>query len=342
MKFVILCFLNLQCLVYDLPAVVPHSDFDVELPCGEELWRAETETIWAQRRTQESTGTPSFQQALRMLLDQNNGSDNHDSGQTTPENLSYSIFGSYILINGLLQYSSEQRRYSRSVSDPGSELSIDQSKTFERALRKWQKGWEHHPKASLDPQDPHGPVAFNCTALLRIAYIRLDMDFGPYAAALRSGDPEAVARTICNQPPAKRSRRSMRAALHAWHALLIPIRMGIDLVAQTQVFLWSIQHFIASFECCLLLAKWLDAVTVASPSPALSSEERWLIRLVQETLQEAGIEEDADNVRMLSSNVVTTWARLFYANKIWGVLPLIGEALTKFADLLRVQSPEGT
>ena len=277
---------------------------------------------------------------MRRLLDESIGPENNASGETTPNDLSCSIFGSYILINGLMQFSSEQRRYARSVSEAGSGVHVDQSRTFERALRKWQKSWENNPKASLDPQDPHGPLAFNCTALLRIAYIRLDMDFGPYAAALRSGDPERIARTICNQPPAKRSRRSMRAALHAWHALLIPIRMGIDLVAQTQVFLWSIQHFIASFECCLLLARWLDAVTVASPSPVLSNEERWLVKLVQETLQEADPEADVNDVRMLSSNVLTTWARLFFANKIWGVLPLIGEALTKFADLLRVQSTD--
>jgi hypothetical protein len=314
-----------------------HTELDLELPAGEELWRASTEAQWAQRRKHESNGTPSFQQALQSLLDQD---DSSGSGESTPSELSYSIFGSYILINSLMQHGSELRRYTRSLSTSPDALSSDQTSTFERALRRWQKGWENHPKASLDPQDPQGPLAFNCTALLRMAYIRLEMDFAPYAAALRSGDPQVVARTICDEPPAKRSRRSMRAALHAWHALLIPIRMGIDLVAQTQVFMWSIQHFIASFECCLLLAKWLDAVTIETPSPPLTDEERWLIKLVQDTLEEAGIETVHD-VRTLSSSVLTTWARLFYGNKIWGVLPLIGDGLTQFADLLSERSSTG-
>lgn len=322
--------------------MISHDEFDLELPCGEELWRAETATTWAQLRLQESTGTPSFLHVIRTILDQNTDTTDLQSGQTTPENLSYSIFGSYILVNGLTQNSAEQRRYGRSISNTRSGLTSDQTKAFERALRKWQKGWEHHPKASLDPQDPRGPLAFNCTALLRIAYIRLDMDFAPYAAALRLGDPEAAARTICNQPPITRSRRSMRAALHSWHALLIPIRMGLDFVAQTQVFLWSIQHFIASFECCLLLAKWLETVTVPLPSPPLTGEERWLIRLVQETLQEAGVEDDVSDVKMLSVSVLETWARLFYANKIWGILPLLGASLTKFAELLRTRLPDGS
>lgn len=231
--------MNLQCLAYDLPALILHSELNLDLPVVEEIWRAENEEVLHERLHQDTAGTPSFQQTMRLLLDQNTSTIGEDSGQCTPEQFSYSIFGSYILINGLLQHGSELRRYANSVSDGGSALSAEQCKTFERTLRRWQRGWENHPMASLDPQDALGPLASNSTALLRMAYIRLEMDFSPYAAALRSGDPETLARAMCNEPPAKRSRRSMRAALHAWHALLIPIRIGIDLVAQTQVFLWS-------------------------------------------------------------------------------------------------------
>lgn len=276
---------------------------------------------------------------MRMLFDPDVTLTNQRTEEVTREMSNYSMFGNYVLINGLTQHGTEQRR--NGDSDSNSTANKMRNKKFERALRRWQKSWERHPKASLDPHDPHGPLAFNCTALLRIAYIRLDMDFAPYAAALRSGDAEIAADTFCNRPAIARSRRSMRAALHAWHALLIPIRMGIDLVAETQVFLWSIQHFIASFECCLLLAKWLDTVTVTSLSPPLSSEECWLIKLVQETLLEAGVDEDVSDFRMLSVCVLRTWARLFHANRIWGFIPLIGAALTRFADLLCSRLQEG-
>ncbi|KAK6380104.1 hypothetical protein LTS17_005292 [Exophiala oligosperma] len=339
-KFVVFCFFNLQCLTYDLPALILHNELNLELPCGEELWRASSSAAWTARRQQDPNGTPPFQQVMKALLDEHSGmTDGTDSHPPVTE-MSYSIFGSYILINGLTQHSSELRRYAHSMSGHEGDLNWEQTKSFEKALRRWQKGWENHPKASLDPHDPHGPLAFNCTALLRMAYIRLEIDLAPYAAALRSGDPQVVAQTMYDAPHAKRSRRSMRAALHAWHALLIPTRMGIDLVAQTQVFLWSIQHFIASFECCLLLAKWLDSVTVECPSPPMTEEERWLVQLVQETLREAG-SEAVDDVRTLSSSVLTTWARLFYGNKIWGILPLIGQALTRFAELLSNRSLPG-
>jgi len=232
-----------------------------------------------------------------------------------------------------MQYNFELRRYSRSI--PGSEgsLSPGHIKTLERALRRWQKNWENNPESSLNPRDPHGPLAFNCTALLRMAYIRLDVDFGPFFTALRSGDPQIIASSICDGPAVKRGKRSTRAVLHACHALLIPIKMGINIVAYTQVFLWSIQHSIASFECCLLLAKWLDAVTVDSPSPPLSEEERWLIRLVQEALQECNI-DTVNDVRTLSSSVLTVWATLFHGMTIWGIIPLMGTVLTMYAELL--------
>lgn len=331
----VFCFFNLQCLAYDIPSLILHSELQLALPSGEESWRADSEASWILSRRQEAPGyITSFQAAMRTLLDdKNGGAQNTEQGQISPDDPCYSTFGSYVLINGLMQSNFELRRYSRSIPGSDRSLSPEHSKTLERALRKWQKGWENNPEASLNPRDPHGPLAFNCTALLRMAYIRLDIDFGPYSAALRSGDPQIVARTICNEPPAKRGRRSTRAALHACHALLIPIKMGIDLVAHTQVFLWSIQHFIASFECCLLLAKWLDAVTVGSPDPPLSEEERWLIRVVQETLQECNI-HTVNDVRTLSSSVLTTWARLFHGNTIWGILPLMGTVLNMYAELL--------
>ena len=231
-----------------------------------------------------------------------------------------------------MQHNFELRRYSRSVINSDGSLSAEQVKILERALRRWQEDWEINPEASLDPRDPRGPLAFNCTALLRMAYVRLDIDFGPCCAALRSGDPQIIARTMRDEPPVKRGQRSTRAALHACHALLIPVKMGIDLVAHTQVFLWSIQHYIASFECCLLLAKWLDLVTVDAPLPALSEEERWLIRLVQETLHECNV-DSVEDVKTLSSSTVRVWARLFHGMTTWGVLPLMGTALTMYADL---------
>ena len=324
-KFVIYCFFNLQCLAYDTPPLILNGEVELDLPCEEASWRASNAQEWLQSQGKRATTTPPFPVLLRELLQEN-----PDRGRHT---YSYSTFGCYVLIHGLIQHNFQIRQYTRSVFGFESSLPLDQIKVLEKALSQWQRAWENNPEASLDPRNPHGPLAFNCTALLRMAYIRLDIDFGPICATLQSGDPQIVAQAMYEGPLVKRSSRLTRAALHACHALIIPVKMGIHLVAHTQVFVWSIQHSVASFECCLLLAKWLLAVTRDAPSPPLSEEESWLIRLVQETLKECHV-GDVQDIKMLSANVLRAWATVFHGTTVWGVMPLMGTALQKYADLL--------
>lgn len=221
-----------------------------------------------------------------------------------------STFGSYALIHGILQHHYQLSQYSGLTTGLDGAIPPEQTAQIERGLKNWQQVWERNPEASLDPQNPHGPLAFNCTALLRIAYIRLDIDFGSACAALQSGDPRIVARAMKDQKTLARGPRLIKAALHACHALLILVKEGIDLVAHTQVFVWSIQHSIASFQCCMVLVKWLETVTVEVPNPPLSDEEGWLIKLVQETLQECNI-SGVENVKTLNVMVLRVWAKVF-------------------------------
>lgn len=330
-KFVIFGFFNLQCLAYDTPPLILNSEIGLDLPCEENLWRAPNTQDWQQCQGDKATTTPSFPVVLRELLSESSSHEEPGGRQT----YSYSTFGCYFLIHGLIQHNFQLRQYTRSVFGSGSSLPLDQVKVLEKALSQWQRAWEINPEASLDPRNPYGPLAFNCTALLRMAYIRLDVDFGPICATLQSGDPQIVAQAMHDGPLVKRGSRLTRAALHACHALLIPVKMGINLVAHTQVFVWSIQHSVASFECCLLLAKWLLAMTGDATSAPLTEEEIWVIQLVQETLKECHV-GDTDNMKMLSANVLRAWATVFHGTTVWGVMPLMGTALQKYADLLEI------
>lgn len=328
-KFVIYCFFNLQCLAYDTPPLILNGEIELDLPCEEDSWRAPNAQEWQQIRGNRTTTSPSFSVLLRELL---LGSSSQVQSSWR-QSYTYSTFGCYVLIYGLIQHNFQLQNYTRSMLGVDSSLPVDQVKILEKALSRWQRAWENNPEASLDPRNPHGPLAFNCTALLRMAYIRLDIDFGPICATLQSGDPQIVAQAMYHGPLVQRGPRLRRAALHACHALLIPVKIGIHLVAHTQVFVWSIQHAVASFECCLILAKWLLAVTVDAPSPPLSEEESWLIRLVQETLKECQM-GDVEDIKMLSANVLKAWATVFHGTTVWGVMPLMGTALQKYAELL--------
>lgn len=129
-----------------------------------------------------------------------------------------------------------------------------------------------------------------------------------------------------------------RAALHCAHALSIPIKLGINFVAHTQMFFWSTQHALCSLECALLLTKWLESVTVLEPEPPLSTEEQKLpnlvIQMIAETEYATPPGEPVGSGRHLSAAVVRLWAKLFRSDSIWQMIDVIGRSLNMYADMI--------
>ena len=158
---------------------------------------------------------------------------------------------------------------------------------LEKGLSAWKQGWKRAPESSLDPQNPNGPVAFTSTALLGLAYIRLHVDMGPLRH-LETRDSLQIANALRNTPSIQRDPRLTPALLHSAHALSIPVRLGIDFVAKTQTFFWSIQHSLCSLECAFLLSKWLSLLSrvKAENGPPLSEHERKLLLWVRSLLDE--------------------------------------------------------
>jgi hypothetical protein len=48
------------------------------------------------------------------------------------------------------------------------------------------------------------------------------------------------------------------------------VRLGIDHIARSQAFFWSVRHSLASLECAVLLSKWLFSLAEAGPDQSLS------------------------------------------------------------------------
>lgn len=138
-----------------------------------------------------------------------------------------------------------------------------------RALRSWTTVWQQAPESSLDPHNANGPIPFTSSALLGLAYVRLSLNLGPYRR-LETRDPTTIASALCRSPKPERSYRLIPALIYAAHALSIPVRLGIDHIARSQAFFWSVRHSLASLECAVLLSKWLFTLAEASPDQALS------------------------------------------------------------------------
>ena len=92
-----------------------------------------------------------------------------------------------------------------------------------------------------------------------MAYIRLNVDLGP-CRALNTHDPHEIAASISRCPHLTPSRRLARALLYSAHALSIPVRIGVNIVARSQAFAWSLQYYLCALECAFVISKWLIAV----------------------------------------------------------------------------------
>jgi hypothetical protein len=327
-KFIVYGFSNLHCIVYNIPPFMLTSEVRLTLPCSAAEFKAPTTALWKEARKK---GPPEvyFQDALKRLFSKN-GRD---------VTLSNSSSGNYALIHALIQHVFFLRQVTRCRFDGPGDLSSDDIASLETALRNWQIGWRQNPESSLDPMNPDGPVAFNSTALLRLAYIRLYVDTA--GRALETRDPELIANAFRAGPAIKRSPKITRAVLHSAHALSIPIKMGYRLVARTQSFIWSIQHSLCTLECAYLMSKWLEALSVESPDPPVTEDERRIVAIVKNMLDEtefalspAIILDSPNYTKHLSAGVLRVWAMIFKGSQTWAIVDVIGSALNLYAEML--------
>ncbi|KAH8712122.1 hypothetical protein GQ44DRAFT_752322 [Phaeosphaeriaceae sp. PMI808] len=327
-KFIVYGFSNLHCIVYNIPPFMLTSEVKLTLPCSAMEFKAPTAALWKEAR-KKSTLEVHFQDALRRLF-------SRDGRDVT---LSNSSSGNYALIHALIQHIFFLRQVTSCRYDAPGDLSLEDVSSLETALRNWQIGWRQNPESSLDPMNPNGPVAFNSTALLRLAYIRLYVDTA--GRALETRDPELIANAFRAGPAIRRSPKITRAVLHSAHALSIPIKMGYRLVAKTQSFIWSIQHSLVTLECAYLMSKWLESLSVDNPDPPTSEDERRIVAVVRNMLDETEFSLPPDipidspsYTRRLSAGVLRVWALIFRGSQTWAIVDVIGSALNLYADML--------
>lgn len=330
-KYTVFCFFNLHCIVYDIPPLILNSELNMRLPCDSGLFKASTEGQWREESKKTRHQPMQFQTSLRRLF---RGIDDEPAP-------GHSAMGNYVLIHAIIQHIFFVRQSARCRFD-SPDLTPDEVTPLDQAVRNWQAGWKRSPESSLNPLDPNGPVAFNATALLRLAYIRLNMDTGP-GRALGTRDPVQIAQALRDTPAVGRSPKLLRALLHSSHALSIPIKIGIHLVARTQTFIWSIQHSLCSLECALLLGKWLEAISALGPEPdpPVSEGEMRILSLVRTALDETEFRvpggEPLDLPRLakhLNAGVLRVWAAIFKGAQTWAIVEVIGTSLDIYADML--------
>lgn len=328
--FVAYIVLNLQCMAFNVPPLLLNQDVSINLPCCATIWRAPSATEWAGTvHSSAHPGNKSFQLALQELY----------SGKVQGR---FSAFGNYIMIHALFQQIFFARNANTATPNT---LDPDFIRRIEVALRSWQESWEASYDSTLDPSSPKGPIGFNSTAVLRLVYIRINVNTGPKRQLITS-NPEEIASAFAEGQVqiGNRSPHLDRAVLQCIHALSVPVRVGVAFVARTQTFSWSIQHALSNLECALLLTHWLRSIaqSVEGSGPeSLRSDERKLldmaVSLVLETELADAIENmqyDGVGIRRLAASTMRIWAETFKGFQVFEIVHRIGLGLCLVADML--------
>lgn len=328
-KLIVFSFFNLHTTVFDLSPMILTEEIHLDLPCTEREWQATCPDRWREERSQ-CKNESSFQDALWSLFRQS-----PEEGRSLE---SFTSLGGYVLIHAIIQNIWFMQKTCRIPGSRSRSLSTSELVAFEQALERWCQCWERNQESSIDFLSPHGPLSFTSAALLRFAYIRLNVDFSS-ARQLQSFNPRYIAQSLRDNVSVQRSDRLTRAALHCAHALSTPIKLGINFVAHTQVVLWSIQHALCSLECAVLLAKWLEVATAAGTYPGSLTEQEmklldFVIEMALETQHEVSREWLLENNTRLGATVTRLWARLFTADYIWDIVNLVGQSLNSYAEIL--------
>ncbi|KAI6503341.1 hypothetical protein MCOR11_000945 [Pyricularia oryzae] len=383
-KLISFSFLHTHSIAYDVYPVLRSNEIGLRLPCSTPEWKAPTAAAWCRVRAEVVKEQLFFQEALSQLLRHSGANVNNtnvnntnvnstnvgsSSGASTPPQPLDPIptpLGNYLLLHGLLQRIHILRDLSLPglSSSPSSSLPSDEVDKLERALRAWTWGWQQAPESSLDPNNDNGPIPFTSSALVGLAYARLHCHLGPHRR-LDTRDPAVVAETLMRSPRVGRGDGGVISALlYAAHMLGIPVRLGVDRVARSQAFFWSVRHSLAGLECAVLLSKWLRSVGEdlkdggGGGAVLTDSEERivhWVSTIVEEAYAVVDFDDDGggDHDRgrggaapkdpgQLGLDVLRIWAHFFRRNAQWKFINFIGLSLEKYRELLvRSSGPVG-
>ncbi|KAL6865781.1 hypothetical protein ACO1O0_001879 [Amphichorda felina] len=345
-KLIAFCFFNLCSTAYNMPPLLLTSELNLYLPLRSRLWRAESAWQWQELRQSTPIAEITVHEAFSRLFGRTN--------QGVPSQLS--SLGNYVLIHALLQHVYLLKQTSFAAGSPYDvhrTLKPEDVEEVTQALRVWQTSFEHRHQLRAAESGhfggtdsiPGGSLAYNASALLRLAYIRLYTDLPP-SRALETRDTMLVASSLSATPLLMRSLRLHRAVFQAVHALSMLVKAGVNYVARTKSSEWSIQHSRPSDppaspeEKNLLetVRRMLDETEFAVPiDPSLSGPNLSSGQMEMAT-------SDSAKLRQLAVAVVRLWGETFKGTHIFDVVKVMGMSLDGYADLLekpRERTPLG-
>lgn len=300
-------------VAYDIPSCLQVDDIH-GLPAPNIQWDAQDSDSWNEAMTQTE---PQQWHTVRSVVEQL-------AADGVPPPIKIGPFACHIVISTLCQAIMLFHKVHRGLK---TEAFAHGRRSVAHSLNRWHIMWESEPNAvwAVSPDNPYGPMAFNCTAILRIAHIRLAADHAPVrnAFSVRAQSEARIATAITTLlQPMPRDAYDCRAAFQACLALRVPIQLGFAVISRTGFWSWSVQHALSYFECAVFLGRWLLSIQTTA-AENLTSEEREIFTLVEQIIEgsPAGANAEGANFKeshprailrlfigLLDTSDVTVWA----------------------------------
>ncbi|CAG1983632.1 hypothetical protein SNK03_008898 [Fusarium graminearum] len=339
-KLICFSFLHTHSIAYNVYPTLRSNEVGLRLPCSTKEWKAPNAASWRAAAREVQEPQLFFREALSLLL--------NNKSESAPLFPIPTPLGNYVLLHGLLQRIHIVRDLSLPITSSSASLPSEEVEKLERGLRSWTSCWQQAPESTLDPNNENGPIPFTSSSLLALAYVRIYLHLGPFRQ-LETRDPQLISEAIASSPDIERSDGIIAALLYATHMIGIPVRLGVDRVARSQAFFWSVRHSLSGLDCAVLLGKWLSKLAeTVSESPLTDSEDRilhWVRCIVEEAYTVVDFEQSHDDQeitnlldftdpRNLSLAVLKIWAHFFKSNTQWLFINIIGVGLEKYREML--------
>lgn len=327
--------LNIHTICFNIPPQITNFEMNLPLPSSEAEFKAPNANAWRRLQAKRNSNQPEFQHCFKQLL----------SGRPLQKEVLITEFGNYLLLQGLLMQIYFERQGALVQLSSSSGLAPATIRVYDTALSAWQSCWDSAIESALDPSSPHGPLAFNSAAMLRLAHIHLGAGIY-HLSALRCRDPRVVSQAFepRNNPISLRSTHMDKAVLHAIYALRVPVRVGVALVARGRTGHWSVQHAISNFSCALLLTHWLESlyeIVSSDGMESLSREEKRLLSMIERLIEETHLEDSLGakdhypaRIRRLAIAAVTLWAETCQGIQVYDIVHVVGETLALVVESL--------
>lgn len=106
-----------------------------------------------------------------------------------------------------------------------------------------------------------------------MVYVRLVFNLSTGMRMLRTKDPEEIAAALqrCIGPSRSPTESILRIINHCLEVLELPATSGVALFVRVEVSCWGLESLLSSFECVVLLSKWIyEFGTGCPPSEGMS------------------------------------------------------------------------